>query len=497
MSNIRRQSIISSVVVYFGFALGFFNTYLFARGFTVEQYGLIGVFLAVANVMFSFANLGMISYVYNFYPYYKDNLEPTKNDQFAWSLLISFIGFALVIFSGIVFKRYVIWNYSAHSPELLKYYYWLFPFGFGLTIFSLLEAFAWQFGKSVFTSFLREVQFRLFTTILIVCVFTGLITRFDLFIKIYAFTYIGIAIILFTYLVVTKRLFLHFSISNVTRRFYKKIIALCAFMWSGSLIYNISQVFDSLVIAAVIPNAMHYVGIYTLAQNVASLVQAPQRAIIAASIGPLSQAWKDKDYGKINRVYHRSSINQLIFATGMFVLVWVNFTDGVLTLHLKEDYLKAQDVFLFIGIMRIVDLGTGVNSQIISTSIYWRFEFLTGVVLLALALGLNYFLTKGYGPVGTAISNLIALTVYNGIRYVFLWKKMNMQPFTVKTLYTLLLGGVCFLLTHWLFSGQQGMGWIVLRSAVFGLLYISGIVYLNLSPDVLPVWNSIRKRIRL
>ncbi|MBI3882851.1 MAG: hypothetical protein HY305_01140, partial [Sphingobacteriales bacterium] len=47
MSQIRRQSIISSVVVYFGFALGFLNTYLFARegGFSKEEYGLTGIFI--------------------------------------------------------------------------------------------------------------------------------------------------------------------------------------------------------------------------------------------------------------------------------------------------------------------------------------------------------------------------------------------------------------------------------------------------------------------
>ena len=61
MSQIRKQSIISSLVVYIGFAIGFFNTWLFARegGFTQAQYGLTGIFVAVANIMFAVANLGM------------------------------------------------------------------------------------------------------------------------------------------------------------------------------------------------------------------------------------------------------------------------------------------------------------------------------------------------------------------------------------------------------------------------------------------------------
>jgi O-antigen/teichoic acid export membrane protein len=496
MSTIRRQSIISSIVVYFGFVLGFVNTYLFARYFTPEQYGLTGTFIAIANIMFSFANLGMPTFIYKFYPYYKGNLPPDKNDIFAGSLLTSLIGFCLVIISGIVFKDLVIQKYSANAPDLVKYYYWVFPFGFGLTIFSLLEAFAWQFNKSVLTSFLREVQFRLLTTLLILFTVTGIITGFDTFIKLYAFTYIAVAATLFIYLMITKKVFLHFSVSRVTRKFFKKILTLISFVWGGGLVFNIAQVFDSLVIAAVVPDGLAYVGIYTLAQNVASLVQAPQRAIVAASIGPLSQAWKDKDYNKIDRIYHRSSINQLIFAVGMFVLIWINFTDGVFTFHLKQDYLDAQHIFLYIGIMRIIDLGTGVNSQIIGTSTWWRFEFLTGVILLALVIPLNYVFTKQFGPVGTAISNLIALIVYNGIRYIFLLKKMNMQPFTIKTVYTLLLGAGGYFICHWLFRQYQGFGWILLRSIVFSALYISGILYLNLSADVKPVLSTVRKRLR-
>src|SRR5687767_11607861 len=187
--SIRRQSIISSIIVYIGFALGFVNTYLFAKGFSETNYGLTGTFVAIATVMYSFSNFGMTAYIYKFFPYYKDNLPPDKNDMMTLAAAVSLTGFLVVMASGLVFKDLVIQKYGANSPELIHYYYWLFPFGFGLTIFSLLEAFAWQFRKSVVTSFLKEILFRLFTTLLIVGIFTGIIKDFDLFIKLYAFTY--------------------------------------------------------------------------------------------------------------------------------------------------------------------------------------------------------------------------------------------------------------------------------------------------------------------
>jgi O-antigen/teichoic acid export membrane protein len=497
MSNIRRQSIISSAIVYFGFALGFVNTYLFTKegSFTESQYGLIGAFIAIANVMYSFAILGMTSYIYKFYPYYNDNLPPDKNDLVTWALTTSIIGFIIVTIAGFFLKDFVIQKYVTNAPDIIKFYYWLFPFGFGLTVYSVLEAYAWQLKKSILTNFLREVQFRLFTTILIVLFFVGVIKRFDNFIRIYSLTYLLIAVILLSYLFYTKRIHFSFKASIVTKKFIKKIVALAAFVWSGGLVYNIANVFDTLVIAAVMPNGLAFAGIYSLAQNIASLIQAPQRGIISASIAPLSKAWKDKDYGKIQRIYHRSSINQLIFSIGMFILIWLNFTDGVFTFSLKETYIHALPVFLLIGLMRILDMGTGLNAQIIGTSTFWRFEFFTGLILLAMALPLNYVLTKSLGVIGPAISNLIAFTIYNTIRCLFLYRKFRMQPFNIKSIYTVLLGAACYFVCHYAFRNQSGFLWIVIRSSAFVMLYGLGVYYLRLSPDIKPMLGTIRKKV--
>jgi O-antigen/teichoic acid export membrane protein len=498
MSNIRRQSIISSFIIYFGFLLGFINTYLFTKdgSFTEAQYGLVSAFIAIANLMYAFANMGMPSFIYKFYPYYKDNLPREKNDMITWALITSCAGFVLVAASGYFLKDLVVKKFVTNAPDIVKYYYWLFPFGFGLTVYAVLEAYAWQEKKSILTNFLREVLFRIFTTILIVLFIARVIKHFDGFIKLYSFTYILLALVLFIYLAVTKRISLHLYVSQVTRKFYKKIATLCVFVWSGGLVYNISSVFDTLVIAAVMPKGLAYAGVYSLAQNIASLIQAPQRGIISASIAPLSRAWKDKDYDKIREIYQRSSINQLIFSIAMFCLILMNFTDGIHTFSMRETYTQAVPVFIFIGLMRILDMGTGLNSQIIGTSVFWRFEFFTGIILLSLTLPLNYFLTKSLGVIGPAIANLFALTVYNSIRFAFLWKKMKMQPFSIKSLYTIVLGIVCFIICYLLFNGHMGLKWIIARSLMFIVLFLSGVLYLRLSPDVFHVIEAVKNRLR-
>ena len=145
--------------------------------------------------------------------------------------------------------------------------------------------------------------------------------------------------------------------------------------------------------------------------------------------------------------------------------------------------------------MRVIDLGTGVNSQIITTSIYWRMDVYTGIILLLLGIPLNYILTKELGIIGTAISNLIAITMYNFARFLFLWKKFKMQPFTLKSIYTLLLAVTCYLICHSLFDQHMGLNWIIIRSSVFMVLYLGGAFALTLSPDIKPVLENIHQRL--
>ncbi len=328
MSTIRRQSILSSGIIYLGFALGFLNTYLFTRqgGFTPSEYGLYGTFMGVANIINSFANLGMQAYISKFYPYYQDNLKVQDNDMMAWAFVTSIFGFIMVLAAGYIFKGlWLLENFQNNSPDFVKYYAWVFPLGFGLTMYSILEAYAWQLKKSVLTSFLREMLFKLITSVLAIFFFLHIIRDFDLFIKLFSLTYLLLALILLVILIRSGEIHLTLRVSRVSKKYFKKILLLCSFIWSGGLIQNIAFVFDTLVITAVIPNGLARAGIFSLAQNIASLIQAPQRGIIAASIAHLSRAWKDKDYGKIQRIYQRSSINQLIFSCGIFVLIWINF----------------------------------------------------------------------------------------------------------------------------------------------------------------------------
>ncbi|MGB8191551.1 MAG: lipopolysaccharide biosynthesis protein, partial [Chitinophagaceae bacterium] len=134
MSTIRKQSIISTLLIYAGFVFGAINTYLFTQqgvldaSFTLEQYGLTRVFIVTGNFLYGFASFGLVAVVYKFYPYYKDHLKDKENDLLALALVLAFIGFILTTVAGIIFEPLIVRKFSAKSPLLVQYYFWIFPF---------------------------------------------------------------------------------------------------------------------------------------------------------------------------------------------------------------------------------------------------------------------------------------------------------------------------------------------------------------------------------
>jgi O-antigen/teichoic acid export membrane protein len=301
-----------------------------------------------------------------------------------------------------------------------------------------------------------------------------------------------VAICLFTHLVWTGNLNLTFTVSRVTKKFYKKILSFATLIYFGGLVYMIAQFIETLVIMSVIGTAA--AGIFVLASVISGLVQAPQRGAIAAALPVLSKAWKDKDHDKINLIYQRSGINLLIASLGVFLIIWLSYQDAVTIFHLKPAYLQSKWVFFFIGLAKIVDLGTGVNSQIIGTSIHWRFEFISGMILLSLAIPLNYFLVKEFGIIGAAYAHLISFSVYNAIRIIFLKRKFNMQPFSTKTAYAIILAFASYAICYYSFLNFHTFSGIVIKSILFLALYGGSVIFFKLSPDVLPVWETIQRK---
>ena len=498
MGSLRKQTIISSILVYIGFLIGLANTYFYVKNgsFTTEQFGLTKIFFDFGQNMYAFASLGVIPVIYKFYPYYQDNLKEKEIDLLTWAMLTSLLGFLLVLIAGFYLKPFIVHNYLEKSRLIVVYYYWMFPVALGMLFFSVLEGFCWAIQKTVISNFLKETFMRFLTTIFILLFYFKFIP-FPIFMNLFAFLYLCIFLILAIYLIKIRKLNFTLTLSRVTRKFYKKMFSMQMLIFCGTWIVSIAATIDSFIIAGVKNLGLASVGVFTLAQYVSNLIQVPQRSIQPASAGILSRAWKDKNMKEIDRIYSRSSINLLILSLFIFGNIWLNIKQGLDVLDIQKNYSAGLNTLFILAIARIIDAGTGINNMVINTSVLWRFDFISGIILLSVRLPLTWILINHLGIIGSAYADLFAMTIYNLVRFEFLRRKFNMQPFNLKTVYAILLGITAYWISYFISGNLSGWIGIIFRSILFSGIMIIGTIQLKLTPDagqLIETWRAKRKK---
>ncbi|HQD11287.1 MAG TPA: oligosaccharide flippase family protein, partial [Flavihumibacter sp.] len=182
---------------------------------------------------------------------------------------------------------------------------------------------------------------------------------------------------------------------------------------------------------------------------------------------------------RIKSIYKKSVTNLLLVGLCMFALMWLNLHN--ISRLLGKDFMGIESVIFLMGIGKLIDLGTGANSQIIGTSSYWKVDFTTNVIYTLVALPLNYYLISHFGLMGAAYSNLISLTFYNLLRFGFLWKKFSMQPYTWKDLLAVVVTAALVLLVRFIPVMNNFIVDAAIRSIAFIGLFAGAVYWLKIS----------------
>jgi O-antigen/teichoic acid export membrane protein len=493
MSEVRKKGILGIVYIYIGFVFGAINIYLFSRYFLPVQYGLTRVLLDLGTLSASMAALATPTLLTKFFPYYRDRLPANRIDLIVVAFAVCTAGIVLLTGAIYLLKPLIIRKFSGKSPLLVDYFYLVIPVSLFLVYFTVLEAHAWNYFRSVVSNFFREVFFRMANLILIVVYILKWInfhTFVTLFSILYAFCFLG----LLGYLIYKKELPLSFRISPLTRRLWKKMVPYVLFILGGNVVTILSTTIDALIVSSL--QGLNYTAILALVTYLCTVIMVPQRSVVSLAFPIMARAWKEKNMEKIEDVYRKSSINLLMISSFLSSLIWINFVDAFTVLRLDPLYLEGRYVFLFLAIAKIVEMGTGISGQIIITSHKWKFELYSNIVLLLLVIPINYLLIKHYGLVGAGVANLISLTIYNAIRYLYLWKNFQLQPFTAKTLHAIIIPVVLIIAVGYLVNTPSPWLNIFLRSAIFVALYAAIVIQLRTSEDVIQVLHTVKKRLQ-
>ncbi len=478
-----------------GFVFGGVTVLLYTKFGVIDKgyVGLTKIIIDFSQLAIAFSTFGVLPVLYKFYPYYNDNLPKKKNELLTLILIVCLIGFALFSLAGYFLKPYFVSKYVERSPLIVDNYIYLYVFAFGVVLFTVFETYAYVKHQSIVTNFLKETALRFITVVLMICVMQGWL-GLSSFVLLYSLQFCFLFLILYLFLKRKNEVYFHFSISRVTKKFWKKMVAMQSLIYSGLIIMTLTGVLDSFIIGKLY--GQNFVADFGLAQYGANLVNVPQKAMIGGSIGILTQAWKDKNLLEINRIYSRSCINLSLMALFLFGNIWLNALPTIDFLNIDPTWKAGMNTMFFICIARTIDASTGVNSLIIGTSTFWKFEFITGMVLLAVRMPTAWILIGKFGIIGSAYSDIISITIYNFIRYEYLRRKFKMQPFNYKNLLAIVLAVSCYFIAFYCCNTLVGFVGIALRVIIFSGLFVAGIFALKLTPDARQLWDRWVLKIR-
>jgi O-antigen/teichoic acid export membrane protein len=499
MDSIRKQSIFSSIFIYAGFGIGAINIlYLFPTYFTPEQFGLTRILMDIAMILATICTAGIIPTAFKFYPYYQRYLDKNKSDLLTLSFVVALVLSLMIFISMPAIEPWIIRKFGDRSPILTRYLYLIIPLTFTLVGFNTLEAFAWIAGKTVISTFLKEFLFRSMISMLILCWLLGLIKDFTLFIDIYAILYIIPIIILAVAVYRSKTFSIQFTPSKVTKRIGGVMLKFGGAYFFSMLLNILAKTNDTLIIASQSSGGLADAAIFAVATYMITLMDVPQRSLIAAATPHIAQAWKDRNMLKMDRLYKKTALNLLIIALAILGLVMLN--NQLFVKILGPQYKLLPILMLILGVSKLIDLGTGLNAQILQLSKHWKIDLFSNMFFVASSIVLNYFLTRTYGIIGTAIGTITAVVAFNTIRFIYIKSLYGLQPFNWKNGTALLSAFILTLgLSYLMISRNIWVNSIVV-SGIFLSCFGFVVLRFNLSEDISELFaiskNKILKTIK-
>jgi len=492
MGIVRRQSTYSTIFTYLGFAIGAINTVLlFPSFFSKEEFGLTRIMIDFSLFFSALSTMGSLNALYKFNPFYKDFLPKGKNDLPYLTLLVNLLGCLLFLIGAIVFEPFLERKFGNNSPLFVAHYRLVIPFTISYTFLMLLEAYCWVIKKTIVSNIVKELFYRLTTTVFILLYILHWISL-DTFFTLFAYSYVPALIVLVFVIYKNGGLAICASISRATKRLYKKILVFVAYHYSGLLIGVLPKTVDGLLIAGLTDKGLENLAVYSIPVYLASIMDVPYRSMLGITTTLIAEAWKNKDMAKIRELYHKTSINLLVLGLAIFGLLLPNLDNLV---RFNPDYSMAKAIFIVAGLAKIIDLGMGMNAQILLLSKYWKMDFYSSVFFIVINIILDYLMIRRFGVMGAAYGSAIALIFYNMIRFSYLWWLFKLQPFDRKTLYVLLIAGAAIFVTWEVpFIGNLYAD-AVLRCAVFALLYGPAVLYFNISEDITTMYKGLREKI--
>jgi O-antigen/teichoic acid export membrane protein len=494
MGIVIRQSIISTIISYVGVLIGYVSLlYLFPKFMSLEQIGLLRTIQDAAILFSPFAQFGLTQSIFRYHPQLVKN-QKTSASFISLMLLLSLVGFFLFLMVFEIFETPTLAYFQDNAKEIIQYSYLVIWLTLIMLLTSVLETFSRAVLKTTIPNLLKEVVIRLLLISLAFFYFKGIIT-FEQFIIGSVLSYLLCLLILLLFLISTGDLKISFGFGELDKPIMKEMFLYSILSFAGMAGMILIGKVDSIMVTALIGTKAN--AIYTTAFYMATVIEMPKRALSQLAMPLIARAFEKNDLKEIETLYTKTAINQFIIGALLLIGIWINLDTVFYFMPKKEAFEAGRWVVLFIGLGKLVDMLFGPSSEIIVLSKHYKFNIVLIVILAGIVIVSNNTLIPAFGITGAAIGAASALIIFNSVKYIFIYVKFGLQPFTVNSLKVLAIALLTLLLSYVLPKLETPLLDLIFRSSIVTIFFGGAVYFSNASEDGTKIINAILTKLKL
>ncbi|MFN0175295.1 MAG: polysaccharide biosynthesis C-terminal domain-containing protein [Saprospiraceae bacterium] len=487
MGVIRRQSLKHSAVNLAGLGLGAASTF-FVYPHVLEAYGLAQVLLSVSLVGLPILALGANTVAIRFFPQFQ-NKANGHNGFLPLLLGLCATGFIIAVLLTWVFWEPFSVALEYRSPLLREYLWMALPLAFCYITSSVLAVYSSNFKRIVVPSILLDFSQKLALPLLLIAVWKEWLPLQTAMIGLL----IHAALVtsgLVLYLRHIGEWYWRPNWAFITPALRREMLQFIGFGAFGGFALLVAAKSDVFMVGSL--SAVKAAGVYAIAAYLATVIEIPTKSLYAASASSVSKYLADNNFVELEKLYKSVSINLLVAGLLLFGSIWIS-VDSLFGLLPNGDELAAGKwVLLFIGLSRVVEMGTGLNNYMVYYSQYYRYSLVSLGVLATANILLSIWLIPLLGITGAALATLLSISGYNAVSLWLVWLKFRLFPFTRDT-----VKGVALALAAYFFadliplSGYDLLD-LALRSGLFAVIFVVLVLHFRVSEDL----NGLAKMVK-
>lgn len=492
MNPTTLESLKTSIVNYLGAVLGFlFTMFIAPLVFTPDDNGLFKLILEVSLLLATYVQFGIPLVIKKYY--YPIHLINKKEKGFDFLVfIVPLFIFGLFIGGFWIYGEILLGYLSRGSGSLYSYFIYLIFLVFCYLYLGIIEAYLSVLHKIVVINFIRNVILRVASILTAVVYY---FTRdFESAIFCLTITTFLSTIFSFLYLYRHKKIGVTFSKQFIeSKKQRRDLFQYMGYVVIANMGLFLIQKIDIILLGSL--SSLTSVAYYATAYALIGILLIPYQSILNVSFPMIVKSFQLEKFDELFYLIKDNAIFASLLSVILYLIIGTNL-DNIYSLMPNGDlYIVGKNVFLIIGLGRMVDISIGSIGQLLTVSKYYYLGLVVTLVISVFSVWINYYLISKYDFIGAAFGISLSAIFSSIIQCLIVYNLFKVHPFSNKNL-VLLFISLPVLLVFLLPDILHPILMIFFKTALILGYYYFMLMKVSITPQLDQIIVSIKSKIK-